>query len=137
MLVAVCTAYVPTLDCAFNAGAVDSASKGQYSVGLRVEEDVLLVDSSFQFSLLARTFVMTGDNAALLREVHDLRAVPSIRSFRVNRPIASDIGWRLLRDRDIAGSKQHESEAEQKQLCAVVPHGVLQSRSSLYGLAGL
>jgi hypothetical protein len=137
MLVAVCTAYRPALDRAFDAGAVHSASKGQRSVGLRAEEDMLLVDSSFQFSLLARTFVMTRDNAALLRELHDLRAVPAIRPFRVNCPIAGDVGWWLLCDRDIAGSEQHESEAEQKQPCAVAPHGILQSRPSLYGLAEL
>jgi hypothetical protein len=42
MLVAVCPANGSALDCAFNARAVDPASKSQYGVSLRVEEDVLL-----------------------------------------------------------------------------------------------
>jgi hypothetical protein len=130
MLVAVRPTYGPALDRALDAWAVDPTSKGQHSVSLRAEEDVLLVDSSFQFSLLAWTLVMTGDHATLLRELHDLRAVPVIRTFRVNCPIASDIGWWLLCDRSIAGSEQHESEAEQKRLHAVVPHAFLLTASS-------
>lgn len=137
MLVAVGPTYGPALDRALDAGAVDPASKSQHSVSLRPEEDVLLIDSSFQFSLLARTLVMTGDNAALLRDLHDLRAVPAIRPSRVNCPIASDIGWRLLCDRDTAASEQRKSDAKQKQLRGVVPYGVLQSRHSLHDLAGL
>ena len=81
MLVAVCPANGSALECAFNARAVDPASKSQYGVSFRVEEDVLLIDCSLEFSLLARTLVMTGNNAALLNDLHDLRAVPAIRSF--------------------------------------------------------
>lgn len=46
MFVAVCPTDGPALDCAFDARAVDPASKSQYGVSLRVEEDVLLIDRS-------------------------------------------------------------------------------------------
>ncbi len=114
MLVAVSPAYAPALDRAFDARAVDPASKSQYGVSLRVKEDVLLIDRSLQFSLLARALIVTGNKATLLSDLHDLCAVPAIRPFRVNCPIAGDIRWRFLRDRDIAGSEQQESEAKQK-----------------------
>lgn len=44
MLVAVCPANSSALDRAFYARAVNPASKSQYGVSLRVEEDVLLID---------------------------------------------------------------------------------------------
>jgi hypothetical protein len=137
MLVAICTAYGPGSDLPFDARAVYPASKSQHSVSLRAEEYVLLVNSSFQLPLLAWTLVMTGDNATLLHELHGLGALSAIRPFRVNGPIASDVGWRFLGDRDIASNEQHESEAKQTQLRFVVSHGVLQSRHSLHNWAGL
>ena len=42
-----------------------------------MEEDVLLIHSALQLSLLARTLVMAGDSAAVLGELHDLCAVPA------------------------------------------------------------
>lgn len=81
MLVAVSSAYAPTLNRAFDARAVDPASKSQYGVSLRVKEDVLLIDRSLQFSLLARALIVTGNNAALLNDLHDLRAIPAIGAF--------------------------------------------------------
>ncbi len=104
-------------------------------MGLRPKQDVLLLDGSFQFSFLARTLVMTGDNAILLRELHDLRAAPAIGPFRVDRPIASDVGRRLLRYRDIAD--RHQKKAKKNQFRVVFPHGVIESRILLPDLAGL
>lgn len=42
---------------------------------------MLLIDCSFKFSLLSRTLIMTGDYAALLRNLHSLGSVPAIRAF--------------------------------------------------------
>src|SRR5580704_8653884 len=106
MLVAVCPAYGPALDRAFDAGTVYPSSKGQHSVSLRAKEDVLLINRPFQFSLLARSLVIAGDNAVLLHELHSLRALLAIWPLRVNRPISSDVRRRLLCNRDIAGSEQ-------------------------------
>jgi hypothetical protein len=85
----------------------------------------LLIDCSFQFSLLARTLVMTRDRPTLLDELHDLSTLPAIGPFRVDCPIASDIGRRLLRDHDIADHEQQEGEVDKKQFRAVSPHRVL------------
>ncbi len=125
MLVAVCPTDCLALDDAFDARAVHSASKGQRGVSLCMEEDVLLIDGSFQFPLLTGTLVITGDRAALLDELHDLRAVPAIGASRVNCPIAGDVGRWLLGDCDVADSEQKESE---DQLQGVVAHGVLEPK---------
>lgn len=106
MLVAVCPADRPALHRAFHARAVHSASKGQHRVRLRPEEDVLLSNASLQLSLLPRTLVMTGNHATILRDLHDLRALPAIGSSRVDCPIPGNIGRRLLRDRDTADPEQ-------------------------------
>src|SRR5580704_3575584 len=106
MLVAVCPAYGPALDRAIDAGTVHPTSKGQHGVSLRAKENVLLVDRPFQFSLLARSLVMAGYSDALLHELHKLRAVLAIWSFRVNYPIPSDVRRRLPCIRDIAGNEQ-------------------------------
>jgi hypothetical protein len=126
MLVAVCSAYTLALDPALEVRAIHSASKSQWSSSLRVKENMLLVNSPFKCSLLTRTLVMTSDSATLLRNLHDLGAVPAIRPFGVDRPVASDIGWWLLRHNYIGGREQQECEAGEKQLRAVFPQDVLQ-----------
>ncbi len=65
---------------------------------------------------------MAGDHVTLLRELHNLRAFPSIGPFRVDDPIALDVRWRLLRDHDTAEHKHQEREAEKQSFCAVCPH---------------
>jgi hypothetical protein len=122
MLVAVCPSDGSALDRPLNAGAVHPTSKGQRRVGPGVEQDVLLIDASFQFSLLARTLVMTGDDAVLLRELHSLRPILAIRPSRVNCPIPGDVGWWLLRTCHVVSPGQQVGDAEQQQLRAAVPH---------------
>jgi hypothetical protein len=122
VLVAIGPTYRFALDRAFDARSVHATPEGQRGWSLGMEEDVLLIDSSLQLSLLTRTLVMAGDSAAVLRDLHVLCAVPAIRSFRVNCPIASDIGGRLLGNRDSGSRKRHESEAEKNPIGAVVSH---------------
>ena len=72
-------------------------------VGVLVRKEY--VYSAFEFALQTRTSVMARDHAALLPDLHDLRAVAIIRAFRVNRPIAGNISWRLLYERGIDGDE--------------------------------
>jgi hypothetical protein len=126
MLVAIRSAYGFALDHPFDAWAVNPASKRERSAGLGVEQDVLLVDCSLKFPFLPWALVKTCDDAALLRDLHRLRSTPAIGAFRVNRPIAGDIGWLLLCDDDTASGKQCERDADQNQLRDADPHGFLQ-----------
>ncbi len=105
VLVAIGPTYRSALDRAFDARSVHATPEGQRGWSLGMEEDVLLIDSALQLSLLARTLVMAGDSAAVLGDLYDLCAVPAIRSFGLNCPIASDVGGRLLGNRDCGGRK--------------------------------
>jgi hypothetical protein len=122
MLVSIRPADGSALDSAVRAGTVYSASKRQHRAGLCPEQDTLLIDRSFQFSLLSRTLMMTGDDAALLCNLNSLRSVPAIRALGVNCPIASDVGWRFLRDGVIAARDQKKQQAEHQQRRAVALH---------------
>ena len=55
-----------SLDYALNAGAVDSASKGEDVAGLGFDYEVLLIDGAFYSAGLIRAFEVAGDYGSFL-----------------------------------------------------------------------
>ena len=77
-----------------NTGAVHSTAKRKNGASLGTEQDVLLIDSPFQLSLLARALIVSGDDTAFLPDVHHLGTLPAVRPSGMNCPVASDVRGR-------------------------------------------
>jgi hypothetical protein len=112
VFVSIGSAYRASLDRVVRAGAVHSSAKSENGVSFGAEQDVLLIDRPFQWSLLAGALVVSADDAALLVDVHELGTLPAIRPSGMNCPVASDVCGRLLRHRDGGRSEEQESKTE-------------------------
>lgn len=101
--IVVSSGHGAALDSSIRARTIDPASKCEWRRSFRMKDDMLFVDGALEFAGLAGTLVVASDDATVLHDLHDLRASPAVWPSGVNRPIAGNIGGRLLRERDAAG----------------------------------
>ena len=129
MTIVVSSGHGAALDGSIRARTIDPAPKCEWRRSFRMKDDVLFVDGALEFAGLTRTLVVTTDGAAVLHDLHDLRASPAIWPSGVNRPIAGNIGGRLLRERDAGGEQRQETNPQQQSpYCMAALHGALRRR---------
>src|ERR1700742_206945 len=97
-----CSVEGAALNDSTNSRSVDSAAKDQNVAGFGTNDEMLLVDRTFDPSGLIGTLEVPFDSGAFLLEIEVFRRRASVRVVAIERPFTGDVRrqplrWSLLR----------------------------------------
>jgi len=106
--------------------AIDLPAKRKDVARYGAEDDVMDVDASLNRARLDRTFEISGDSVAVLRDLdvfHDRFAVLNVCG--VNRPVTLDVVRWLLGQHGFAKDQRREHQASESQRRVHTLHDIL------------